>query len=106
MKKRKAGIEGVKLARLAMTCNFCPSQWDAFEMGTKRYLYIRFRHGHLTVDEYKDYPHCNQPVELFSWEDEDDPDNGIMSTEEMLRITGMVFTGTKEGVPEFTGFKV
>lgn len=100
-KNFKKGIAGVKLARLIMTCNFCPSQWDAYEMGTKRYLYIRYRGGHLSVDEYKDYPHCRQPVTLFEWENEDDPYDGIMTTDEMLRITGMIFSGTREGIGEF-----
>ena len=34
--------------RLALTCNACPEQYEAFRSG-KQLAYLRLRHGHFTV---------------------------------------------------------
>lgn len=36
--------------KLDRTCIACPSQWDAWD-AEGNYYYIRYRHGHLSVDK-------------------------------------------------------
>lgn len=39
----------MKLKGLIQTCDACPSQWDARTTGDDRPVYIRYRHGRLSV---------------------------------------------------------
>ncbi len=39
----------MKLTQLKQTASFCPSQWEAITQGSHYPIYIRYRHGRLTV---------------------------------------------------------
>lgn len=41
----------ISLARVVQTCLAVPSQWDAWTVDGQ-YLYLRYRFGHGTVDDY------------------------------------------------------
>lgn len=67
-----------KVAYLEQTCTACPSQWEG-KMEDGRYVYIRYRWGALswTVGEETQY------------RDTMDANDGFMSTDDMLRLTGL-----------------
>lgn len=58
-----------------MTCGGCPSQWDA-ESTEGEYVYIRFRHGGLTVE-------CGDVLMFAASLDDRD---GILSEDELVSI--------------------
>lgn len=39
----------IEIVRAVRTCSICPSQWDAWDVGGKKF-YIRYRWGWLTVE--------------------------------------------------------
>lgn len=65
------------VTELEQTCTACPSQWEG-RTADGSYLYIRYRHGHLSV--YVD----GDPVFAL---DHGDGLDGMMSTAEMQRLT-------------------
>ena len=79
------------LVSLVRTCPACPSQWDAQTVEGK-YLYIRYRFGHLTVDEADTPEEAVNGTCIFS-EDWGGYWNGEMTDEEMLEVTGLVYGG-------------
>lgn len=79
-----------KIARLEQTCDACPSQWDAWtEDGT--YVYIRYRYGFLTVTKYEGDPYADpdQRGDVVYADTHGDDMDGLMSTREMLLLTGL-----------------
>lgn len=43
----------ITIAKAVLTCPACPSQWDAWT-DAGQYLYLRYRGGYGTVDDYPD----------------------------------------------------
>ena len=75
----------IELVRVEQTCMACPSQWDAWDKdGT--YYYIRYRWGFLSVTK-------NEVLgeRIFEAAVGDGLD-GWMTTDEMLKHTGMTLT--------------
>ena len=85
-------IEGLVLSGLVMTCDACPSQWEAQDQHGHK-IYARYRWGHLTVtrsdapsNELKDALVGTQIYEGYHGDGLD----GWMTTEVMLIKTGMI----------------
>lgn len=74
--------KGLKLKSLGMTCWACPSQWEGVAEDGES-VYIRFRHGYLTVSK----PGIEGET-IYEGEHEDGG-GGVMDTQSMLRYTGM-----------------
>lgn len=72
------------LKDLRQTCEACPSQWEG-HTADGRFIYIRYRWGHLTVDLDDYRGGC-----IFEWSS-DDLWDGYMDTEAMLEITGLEY---------------
>ncbi len=71
------------IEKLKQTCRLCPSQWDAWT-DDGRYMYIRHRHGYLSVetaDTEEDYIPDKELV--FS---EHINENSYLSTVDMLEF--------------------
>lgn len=85
------GTEGVQLARLEQTGRDCPSQWRAWT-ADGRYLYIRYRHDSLTVEAASSEDEWWNGTTDLLLETQLNPDawDGHLTTEEMLRTTGLV----------------
>lgn len=83
--------EPLVLVDLAQTCGACPSQWEARTTPDGRYVYIRYRHGWLTVgvgandDDAVDQS-MMKPYVCLEWDD--GGSGGRMTTAEMLELTG------------------
>ena len=90
----------MKFKTLVKTCSACPSQWEG-QLEDGRYVYIRFRWGHLSVRASAES--IDEAVtggeELYSGGPDDvHPFDGVMSTCEMLKLAGLEFDGkTKFG---------
>ena len=79
------------LKKVIRTCPACPSQWDAWTTEGD-YLYIRYRHGDLSVSKK------GEPVwehHIFEKQVGDDLD-GLMMLPEVLNHTGMKLTDDAE----------
>ena len=90
----------MKLQTLIKTCSASPSQWEG-QLEDGRYVYIRFRWGHLSVrastESIDDAIGTGEALYEGSPEDSDALD-GVMSTCEMLKLTGLEYDGkTKFG---------
>ena len=71
----------MRIKNLTQTCGACPSQWEG-EREDGAHVFIHYRHGHLYVSV--------NSILVFSKNISDNPFNdGVMDTEEMLRITGL-----------------
>lgn len=78
----------VVLTQIEMTCNGCPSQWEATDAEGNDY-YVRFRWGCLRVVRNGV---CGPPIdegEVIYNEQVSDEYDGIMDTPTMLEHTGM-----------------
>ena len=74
-----------RIKELKMTCGACPSQWEGFfEDGGS--VYIRYRWGYLSVE---DTPRGEL---AYFGRQVGDGFHGVMTTEEMLEITGLELT--------------
>ena len=73
-----------RLRKLTKTCDFCPSQWDG-ELEDGSPVYIRYRWGYLAV---RPHPGSPESERLYGKQVGDDYE-GVMSTEEMLKETGL-----------------
>lgn len=73
------------ITELQKTCDACPAQWSG-KTDDNLEVYIRFRWGHFRFDL--------NGATVFEWYD-DDNWNGVMSTEEMLKLIsgGAIYTG-------------
>lgn len=76
-------FDGVLLREFDQTCGACPSQWEAQGPDGER-VYIRFRHGWFRVE-------VDGTAEFATAADGD----GVMSTDEMLRLTGFTIESWK-----------
>lgn len=76
----------VTIKNIRQTGSGFPSQWEG-ELQDNRPFYIRYRHGHLyvAVGEKGQTDICQYSV-IFEW-DRPDGMNGIMSLEELKKIT-------------------
>jgi hypothetical protein len=72
----------VIIARVDQTCHAYPSQWDAWTT-TGRYLYLRFRHGHGTVED--------EDESLLAEFDTQDG-AGVISLPEFARRAGLILS--------------
>lgn len=72
----------IELVRIEQTCMACPSQWDAYD-AEGNYYYIRYRWGFLSVTKGDVLGE-----RVFEAAIGDGLD-GFMTTEEMLKHTGM-----------------
>ncbi|WP_435108129.1 hypothetical protein [Nocardiopsis synnemataformans] len=77
------------IVRAAQICYGCPSQWDVWNTSGD-YMYLRFRHGHGTVqDEDRNL--------ITSFNTDDDPDlDGIISLPEFARRAGLTLSPNLE----------
>lgn len=83
---------GSPVASLVMTCGACPAQWEgALEDG--QVVYVRFRHGQLTVGFGRNVREAVDRSELVY---EEAGNRGDMEQAEMLRLTGLVLGGGVE----------
>jgi hypothetical protein len=69
----------MKLSNLAQTCDACPSQWEAETTDGQR-VYVRYRWGHLSVE---------LDGQSIYEADHGDSLDGDMTTERMLKLTGL-----------------
>lgn len=81
------------LARVVETCMACPSQWDAWT-ADGRYLYLRYRWGRGTVDEYDSpddttWPHVPDGL-VASFGEASYHGGGEISLEEFCERAGLV----------------
>jgi len=85
-----AGTDGVELSRLEQTGRDCPSQWDAWT-DDGRYLYIRYRHGCLTVEAANSKQDWWDGTTEHLLEAQLSPDqwDGRLTTADMLNATGL-----------------
>ena len=94
----------LKLVKLVQTCTACPSQWDAWDEDGN-YVYIRYRHGHLSVESHTDkagfYTHGGPWTDYAIFEAYvGDGLDGYMETEEMLKLIGAEFEVEAEAEAE------
>lgn len=83
--RRGINLSEVTLVHLEQTCEACPSQWDGWDAeGT--YYYIRYRWGHLSVQNLP----CALNTYVYREQHGNDLD-GFMTTEDMLRHTGLTY---------------
>jgi hypothetical protein len=72
-----------RLVSLEMTCNACPSSWKGQTEDGRR-VYIRYRHGHLSVRLY------TGPQEEVVYEDDFGGElDGVLDTETLRKLTGI-----------------
>ncbi len=76
---------GITLTSIEQTCDACPSQWDAHDTNGIDY-YIRYRWGQLTVSR-----NLTSIEEIYA-KDIGNGLDGVMSTEDMLRHSGMTLS--------------
>lgn len=98
--------ETIVLVRAVQTCMACPSQWDAWD-ATGRYYYLRYRHGHSTVDEFASanwhaWGDSLRRVAEFYYGDELD---GVISLEDFAQAAGirLELDGREDGHVDATG---
>ncbi|AUG81981.1 hypothetical protein CFP65_7400 [Kitasatospora sp. MMS16-BH015] len=82
--------EDVTLARVVQTCGGFPSQWDAWTT-TGQYLYLRYRHGEGTVEQYP-----NEDADTWDGEEsriwtswDDGTNSGRIDLTEFLTTAGL-----------------
>lgn len=87
----------MRLVSLKMTCSACPSQWEG-KTEDGQFLYARYRWGQLswcvagTIDDAIDgYNPNDQTFGNTRMVTVRDSLDGVMDTEEMLRLTGMEY---------------
>lgn len=68
----------VVITRIRNTCHACPSQWEG-EDEQGRYVYVRYRWGHLSVDVNGE--------EVFALQHDASGWGGVMSYEELKELT-------------------
>lgn len=81
----------ITIVRAVQTCAACPAQWDSWD-AEGNYYYLRFRHGHGTVQTMEapgsgDY--WAEPVASFT---DDDPWNGTIELEEFAERAGIALS--------------
>lgn len=90
-----------KFKTLKKTCSVCPSQWEG-QLEDGRYVYARYRWGHLSVrsstESIDDAVRAGEEIFEGSPEGADSLD-GVMSTCEMLKLTGL----ERNGKPKDSG---
>lgn len=89
-------VEPLRVIELHNLGTLCPSQWEAYEADTMRPVYIRYRHGRLTVERFThtigitgDPEATGDPTLIYS-KRVGDGLNGVMTTDEMLAHTGII----------------
>lgn len=81
-------FDGVLLREFEQTCGACPSQWEAVGPDGE-HVYIRFRHGFF-------YVQVNGHTKFETAADGD----GVMSTDDMLKLTGFTIESYKQTASE------
>jgi len=79
------------IVRAVQTCDFCPSQWDAWT-DTGQYLYLRYRCGRGTADDYpdnRDELWDRIPYGRVAYFENEDGLDGIITLEEFCRRAGL-----------------
>ena len=80
----------ITIVRAIQTSSACPSQWDAWD-ADGQYYYLRFRHGHGTVQAMnRDEP--DYQSELVGHFQDDDPWNGSIELEEFVERAGLALS--------------
>ena len=75
----------IRVTELRQTCEMCPSQWEG-RTDDGRYVYIRYRHGSLTVDTGQTMDDAIRGAEpVFEHDTEDG--NGYMSEVTLRDLT-------------------
>lgn len=87
---RLGDVHGLVLTQLEMTCGACPSQWEG-RLLDGRFVYVRYRWGCLAVgmEATMEDAIMNRELVLSTG----DNFHGVMSTKEMLAVTGFVLGG-------------
>lgn len=82
----------MKIKELKQTTQACPSQWEG-TMEDGKFIYIRFRWGVLSVGIGKDEAEAvnNSSTNMYYNKKVSDDLDGVMSTEEMLKLIGPEF---------------
>jgi hypothetical protein len=90
----------MKLTRLERTCIACPSQWEGETEGGREEVYVRYRHGSLSVEVgdpeigwMHRYPGSRPGYHAVLSIDHGDGLDGTMLTDEMLGLTGLLYGG-------------
>ena len=83
-------MQGMLIVELTQTCSAAPSQWDA-RLDDGRVVYIRYRHGELTVQIGPEYASVMDVVGMEHWfqEDAGDKNGPIIDIEEVCEATGL-----------------
>jgi len=91
----------IKIVRAERTCFACPSQWDMWD-DQGNYIYVRFRHGYLTVS----YDVGGEMI--FESEAGEYADDGFMTEPQLIDITAkhLDFTSTQWITEWRTGFDI
>jgi hypothetical protein len=78
------------IVELTQTCSAAPSQWDA-RLKDGRVVYIRYRHGELTVRIGPEYASVMDVVGMEPWfqDDAGDKNGPIIDIEEVCEVTGL-----------------
>ncbi|MGW0855414.1 hypothetical protein [Streptomyces sp. NPDC002690] len=94
--------EDVTLARVVMTCQESPSQWDAWTTGGQ-YLYLRYRHGSGTVEQFPSEDTDTWGDEgSWLWTDwEDGTPSGCIELEDFLAMAGLRLAPGVEVPPRY-----
>lgn len=83
----------ITITRAVQTSGACPSQWDAWD-AEGNYYYLRFRHGHGSVQAMKapgEGDYRSEPVASFT---DDDPLNGSIELDEFAERAGIALSPT------------
>lgn len=97
-------IETIRIVKAVRTCYAYPSQWDAWT-DDGRYLYLRYRYGHGTVDHFPggdievDAPY----TEVAAFETGDD--GGLLGLEEFCERAGIELALTEPAVDAEFGYE-
>ncbi len=78
------------IVKAVQTCWGFPSQWDAWT-DTGQYLYLRYRHGCGTVEEFDDSDPKTWPLKPPNIEfvTSDDVDGGVITLSEFAKEAGL-----------------
>lgn len=86
----------ITIVRAVLTCEACPTQWDAWT-DTGQYLYLRYRWGRGTVDDYPDNDDetwTRVPDGRITWWQDDDRLAGEITLTEFCQRAGIRLAAT------------
>lgn len=79
----------IRIVALEQTCIACPSQWEG-ESAEGAAVYIRYRHGHLSV---RVGPSIDEAIDrggVFDWESDDEMDGWMDEDELRSHLPGWI----------------